>query len=232
MKKIFKPILVCAAVFGILATFNVAEAQTAAVSCVGTPSATPQINLTFPSYPTSNPPNVYSIFLMPGHSFVANTTSLSYTYSGAAYGASQAFQIEATDQALTYGDAFPLGPVTATCNATINVVETVSGGTWTINPEGKTASSNTMRPSSSGSSYTLTSNSVPSGYTLQSITNTQNSSATLTLFPGATETFTITYTAIPAQNPTPTLPATQARAVLLPQPLDFHGERQERIPTL
>ena len=208
MKKIFKPILVCAAVFGILATFNVAEAQTAAVSCVGTPPATPQINLTFPSYPTSNPPNVYSIFLMPGHSFVANTTSLSYTYSGAAYGASQAFQIEATDQALTYGDAFPLGPVTATCNATINVVETVSGGTWTINPEGKTASSNTMRPSSSGSSYTLTSNSVPSGYTLQSITNTQNSSATLTLFPGATETFTITYTAIPAQNPTPTLTAT------------------------
>src|SRR3989344_3955487 len=209
MKKIFKPILVCAAVFGILATFNVAEAQTAAVSCVGTPPATPQINLTFPSYPTSNPPNVYSIFLMPGHSFVANTTSLSYTYSGAAYGASQAFQIEATDQALTYGDAFPLGPVTATCDTIINVVETpVQGGTWTINPEGKTAASNTMRPSSSGSSYTLTSNSAPSGRTVQSITNTQNSSPTLTLFPGATETFTITYTPLSPTNLPPTLTAT------------------------
>ena len=82
--------------------------------------------------------------------------------------------------------------------ATITVTQTpVSGGTWNITPGNYTSTSNTVNPASGGTTYTLTSNSVPSGYTLGSITNSvTGSSASFVGMPGGSYNYTINYTPI------------------------------------
>jgi hypothetical protein len=87
--------------------------------------------------------------------------------------------------------------VSAPSTATINVVESgASGGTWTINPGGYTGSSNTVNPSAGGTSYTITVNSTPAGYSVSSISNSDGSGSSMTVFPGNIKQFTINYSPV------------------------------------
>lgn len=178
----------------------VGSAQTV---CTGTPPATPQIDLSWTpgGYnrfhlhrgPTSgaNGSNLIGI--------INNSTSYTDTTLPNGYGALHQYSVLYTNNLNQWGgDDVEMSSV-ATCDATITVTESgASGGTWTINPESKTGTNNTVRPSSSGSVYTISPGSMPvTCSTGTRVITTSDSggvpASSLTIVPGQTKNFAITY---------------------------------------
>jgi hypothetical protein len=93
-----------------------------------------------------------------------------------------------------------------TAGITVNVVpNTVSGAEWTINPGGQTGSGassfHTVTPDlSSGTMYVLTVDTVPLGYTVQSVTNSDGGGSSMLVNVTNNKSFDINF--IPAPGPT------------------------------
>ncbi len=175
----------------------------ASVSCVGSPPADPEMNISWTPYPsTPNPPNRYDLFrTTPTRNLLSSggATSYVHTTSGSyplVYGVAPSYQLEITDATNIIYDAFPFGAPVPTCDATINVniTGTTSPVTWTIQPENKTGAGNgavTVRPTTGGNIYTITPQSF-SGCTF-SVTNSLGGGSSMTMTPGANRTFTVAY---------------------------------------
>jgi len=86
--------------------------------------------------------------------------------------------------------------------STIDVVENVPGGTCTLNPGGGGVGSNTVNPNPGGTTYILTCTTFPPSCTSANVTNSQGGGSAMTVFPGSSEEFTITYNCIPSGVPT------------------------------
>lgn len=101
----------------------------------------------------------------------------------------------------------PSSPSTAPATITISSNRNT---TWVVNPGGLsgsgTSGSYSVSANGSGTTYTIVP-SVLDGYTV-AVTNSDGGGTSLTLGPGQTKGFTLTYTPIPATQPTATLTAT------------------------
>jgi hypothetical protein len=83
--------------------------------------------------------------------------------------------------------------------STITVIEqSVTGGSWTVNPGSRSGSPITVRPSPSGTNYLIAVNTFPSGCTSYSVLNSDGGTDSVVVSPGQSKSFTITYTCEPA----------------------------------
>jgi len=182
---------------------------TAQTECVGTPPANPQINLSW----SSSGYNRFMLYRAPissasGSNYLTtlnNTTVYTDTAVPSGYGALHWYSVYYTNNLNQWGgDAVEMSSV-ATCDSTINVNITgnpPSTPTWTIQPENKSGSGNgsvAVRPSSSGSSYIFTPQSIPS-CTLN-ISNSLGGGSSMTMTPGVSRTFTAKYSCSVLQAP-------------------------------
>ncbi len=187
-------------------TPSVPGAPSVSLSCTGSAPASPKVTVSWSAVSGAVTPTSYKLYRSDSSSVlttVSSGTSYEDSIASDKYGNSFTYTVSSVTSEAESAQSAASSSVTATCNATLEVSANVTGGSWTISPQSLTgsgtSSTHTVRPASSGTTYTIAVT-PPVFYAVSKIENSDGveanlSSHTLSITPGQTKSFTITYAA-------------------------------------